>query len=365
MGIERMEPEEAAARVVETLGLRAANVAFQSPEGIASSIRRAASFLCPTTPRVLVRTVREAMAGMPGVTPDTTTAVATMVDSLVSHGDLLELPVEDDGQIRRQLFLGPPAFVPLQTDLALLVGIRSEGIPLVSDDLLGVIIHEGYVRSIRSSDASSVEELLGHEGLIELRPEQWARAPREAKPDDILDSYLGRLSAAGPGGDLVGVQVLDPDSPVTFYRGRWRLLAPRDEGIFVARRPQAFGADLWCFAEVRGGEIIKILDLPIWSALAQGADEAWRLQAAIDAVAGHPQRLRVRRGSTAALVDSFAPLPSWLRRRLDTTGRMVPHGSGALFSYEIPLGDVADEMSYLSRMMWLAVEEVEEIQNGG
>jgi hypothetical protein len=356
MGVERIDPGPASREALEALGLAPLDSGLTSTTALAASLRRAASFLCPTTPASLVRAVKDCLLGLPEFSEDTEGQIAELVDSLVSYGDLLELPVDDGTRTRRQLFLGPPAYVPHTPHLAFLVGIRPEGAPLLGDDLLGRVDNAGYARIIRANDAGTVAELLALEGLIELRPDQWLRSPRQVTARDLVDFYTDRLDAAGPSGDIEGVQVIDPTSRVTYYRGRWRILRPRDDGRFVARRPQAFGANLWCFAWVTAGHVTKLIDLPLQNPLAPGADEAWRLQAALDAIAGHPQQLRVRREG-AAILDFFAPAPSWIRRRLDLLGGQVPRGAGALFSYALKEDQIAGETRYLTEMMWLSVDQ--------
>jgi hypothetical protein len=322
---------------------------------LAASLRRAASFLCPTTPGALIRAVKDCLRGLPEFTEEIETEIAGLVDSLVAYGDLLELPVDDDTRIRRQLFLGPPAYVPRSSHLALLVGIRPEGAPLLSDDLLGDIECPGYSRFIRSKGDRTIPDALALEGLIELQPDQWLQAPRQTAAEELVAFYSERLDVAGPSGDIAGAQLIDPNSRVTYYRGRWRVLKPRDLGRFVARRPQAFGADLWCFAEVADGMVSKLIDLPLQNPFAPGADEAWRLQAALDAIAAHPQQIRIRGDTEISLLDFFAPLPSWIRRRLDIVGESAPRGPSALFSYAVPQEESAEEIAYLTDMMWLAV----------
>ena len=356
MGVERIDQGRASREALEALGLTPLDLGLTSTTALAASLRRAASFLCPTTPASLIRAVKDCLEGLDEFTEDTDSQIAELVDSLVSYGDLLELPIDDGTRTRRQLFVGPPAYVPQTSRLAFLVGIRPEGAPLLGDDLAGRIENAGYARLIRANDAGTVAELLALEGLIELRPDQWLRAPRQVNAGELVEFYTDRLGAAGPSGDIEGLQVIDPTSRVTFYRGRWRILRPRDNGRFVARRPQAFGANLWCFAEVIDGHATKLIDLPLQNPLGAGADEAWRLQAALDAIAGHPQQLRIRTDGARAVLDFFAPAPSWIRRRLDAHGGQVPRGAGALFSYALKQDEIAGETRYLTEMMWLSVD---------
>jgi hypothetical protein len=351
--VETVDSARVARETLQSLGITASTLDIASPTALCASIRRAASFLCPTTPAALVRTVVGCVSTLAEFPEETD--VVGLVDALVAYGDLIELPVDDGTRLRRQLFLGPPAYVPRHSGIALLIGIRPDGVPLLSDDLAGDIENLGHRRVIRPRGDQTVEELLADEGLIELHHDQWLRAPRQAPARDVVAFYSDRLDAAGPSGDIEGIQILDPASRVTYYRGRWRVLRPLDRGRFVARRPQAFGADLWCFAEVDGGVVVRLIDLPIENLLAPGADEAWRLQAALDAVDHRPQELRIREDDGASLFDFFAPVPSWIRRRLDVIGEPADRGVGALFSYALPLEEVVHEIEYFTEAIWLSV----------
>jgi hypothetical protein len=243
----------------------------------------------------------------------------------------------------------------------MLLGVRPEGAAIVGDDLAGRVEYERHVRLIRSGDSDSAADLLEAEGLLELASEHWLEAPRSSTAEEVLAGYVDRLQAAGPAGDIEGLRIIDPSSSATYYRGRWRTLRVADNGRFVARRPQAYGAALWCFTEVTGGEVQALVDLPALSPLSPGADEAWRLQAAIDALANSPQRTRSRTGGdqSSAILDLFSPVPSWLQRRLDAVGTPVLRGRGALFSYALPAEEAEEELEFLHQMMWTCADEGE------
>lgn len=349
--------------VVEALGLDSRSFDPGSTESLAASVRRAASFLCPTTARRLITAVGEALEGIPGGGADVRIQLEAIIDSMIGYGDLLELPSEGESAGRRHLFLGVPAFVPRKgTNSCLLVGIRPEGAPLIGDDLLDLIEHDGHVRLIGRSTSEALHDQLSASGLVELRMDHWLQAPRTAEPGEIISFYVTPLSASASTGEVEGMRVIDPDAPVTYYRGRWRTLRESDHGRFVGRRAQAFGADLWCLVDVVAGDVTHLLDLPVQSPLAPGADEAWRLQAALDALGGRPQQVRVRPrirdGWTA--VDLFSPVPSWMQRRLDLVGMPLERSGGALFSYALPDQEVAEEIAFARDLLWLdsIVEEV-------
>ena len=356
MDVARLEPDRVGEAVVETLGLDSHSFDLGSTESLAACIRRAASFLCPTTARRLITTVGEALDGLPGGGADLSAQLEALIDSMIGYGDLLELPTEGGADGRRQLFLGVPAFVRRRaTNTCLLLGIRPEGAPLVGDDLLELIEPEGHVRVIGRGDSEPLHEHLTASGLVEFQMEQWLQAPRTAAPGEVISLYTTRLAANPSSGDVQGLRLIDPDAPVTYYGGRWRALLRSDNGRFVGRRAQAFGADLWCLVEVADGEVTSLLDFPIQSPLAPGADEAWRLQAALDALGGRPQQVRVRRriAQRMAALDFFSPVPSWMQRRLDVIGAPVERSGGALFSYALPEQEVSEELAFARDLLWL------------
>lgn len=354
MGVGAISADVVAAAAVEGLGLDASAVDVLSPEALAASIRRAASVLCPATPGAVMGAVREVLKGLPGYADETRTEVDDLITAMVSYGDLLELPLDEAGGPRRHLFLGPPSFVR-RTSGCIVMGIRPDGAPLVGGDLSTRLEFNRHVRLIPKDGREDVADSLIHEGLIELAADQWLRPPRSSDAQALIKGYVTRLAARQTTGDIEEVRILDPESNISYYRGRWRTPQPDDTGYFVGRRPQAYGAELWSFFSLGEGRVRRLLDLPVADPLAPGADEAWRLQAAIDAVRGCPQRIRVRSGPRAgtALMDFFAPLPSWAQRRLDTVAIPVLRSRGALLAYQVPDAALADEVGFLREMLWL------------
>ncbi len=364
MEIGRIEPAEVSLGAVSALGLQSDALELDSAAATASSVQRAASFLCPTPPGVLSRAVADAVDGLPGLPPEERrSAINSAIEALVALGDLIELPADElAGRSRRHLYLGPPSYISRSSD-CILLGVRPEGAPILSEEHLDRVEFRDHLRLIRRRQGSEdLDAILAGEGLIELRSEQWLNMPRQCAPEELIDLYAVRLDAAGSVGEIDELRVIDPSSDVTFYRGRWRALSPADNGRFVARRPQAYGAELWCFAEVLEGNLAKLIDLPIVSSDARGSDEAWRLQSAIDRRSAQPQRLRIRRGAPGGpVLELFSPLPSWSQRRLQFVGAPAPRSGGALFSYALPESEIDEEARVLTETLWL---EVEEMRNG-
>jgi hypothetical protein len=358
MGVKSLGADQVADAALRALGLEDAGVDLFSPEGLAACLRRAASVLCPTTRGRIVRSVLESLEGLPGCIEDTKSQLDDMLTALVGYGDLLELSVPDPGAAVSRIFLGQPAFVRRDSGSCLLVGVRPDGLPLV-DEQGGATEFDAHVRLVSYSAGAGVDHPLASSDLLELTAEQWLRAPRATPAADLVSEFVSRLNAATSLGGLEGVTILDPSAPVRFYRGRWRTPKKADDGVFVARRPQAFGADLWCFADVSAGAVTRLIDLPVTVSVAPAWDEAWRLQAALDAEAGHPQLFRVSglAQTDAALLDLFSPLPSWAQRRLDAIGKPLLRSRGALLSYRIPRDELDEELQFLVNMLWMASDD--------
>ena len=113
-----------------------------------------------------------------------------------------------------------------------------------------------------------------------------------------------------------------PPTPVRYYRRRWREPGPTDSGDFVARRPQAYGADLWSAVRLENGVATRIFQLPVDDPVVPARDEAWRLQLAIDAERGFPQRYAAEpfAGGGSSVVKFFSPIPGFAERYLQLVG---------------------------------------------
>ncbi|WP_156746880.1 hypothetical protein [Mycobacterium sp. E2733] len=210
-------------------------------------------------------------------------------------------------------------------------------------------------------DPATATSVLRTFGLHRIEPEKWVGQPAKLTATDLIEQVQVRLSTAVPAGDAAQFLVIDPGKPVTYYRGRRRPLQPTDSGEFVARRPQAYGADLWCALRVSNGVPQRLFDFPVDNPDVPGRDEAWRLQAAIDAVRGTPQLYRMRPTdgpNSDGIVDFFSPLPGWAERRLQLVAVPADRSTGALFSFRASSTACEDLRRYLGEMLWMqAMEE--------
>lgn len=357
MRLTKLSTQDAAAFAVRTLGLDADSVDLASVEGVAASLRRAASFMCPTSPGRLVDAVVSAIRPL---RPDVLSRddVSEVLELLVASGDLLELRHES-GRSTRLLYLAPPSCIDRVPGEYLLMGIRPFGAALIEDELLGAIDYEGHTRLL-ALDPARAEERLQALGLQRVPKERWVASPASETPTDLVERYTARLDVAGEAGQLEGLQLLDPTTPVRFYRGRWRSPKPADTGDFIARRPQAYGADLWCLIRFESGQAQRLIELPVGDPIIPGRDEAWRYQAAVDVLRGRPQRFRVRPQATPdgdSAFDFFSPLPGFAERYVQLVGLCLGKAPGALFSYRVPASATGDIAGFLTSMLWMAQEE--------
>lgn len=358
MGAATRTADEVAAISVRALGLDEEGFGLDYPEAIAASVRRAASFLCPTTPRALADAIIEALAPVLPE-PPSRDDLMTLIDQLISGGDLLEMANATSDRQIRLLYLGPPSFVPKPNGRYLLTGIRPHGAALVPADV--DVEPEAHTRTALL-DAEGAEARLCEAGLHRIRVDQWIGQPAEVPAQEFIEQYRRRLAVAPPAGFVDGLTIIDPATRPTYYLGRWRAPAAGDSGDYVGRRPQAYGADRWCVVRLVDGAPERLVDLPQVNAVSPARDEAWRLQAAIDAARRIPLGCRVRPipGATPVaehIVDFFSPLPSWVERYLELVGISVGKSRGALFSYRIPASALADLQSVLAGTLWMTTTQ--------
>lgn len=356
MTVQRIERGEVATRAAGILGLDAAGIDLFSTEGLCASLRRAASFLCPASPRQIVDAVLEALTPLSeGLDRD---AVVDGLDALVTSGDLLELRQPDSRS--RLLFLGPPSFVEKHPGEYLLLGIRPRAAALLGATAMDAeVIYDAHTRSVLLDADSGTASLLAA-GLHCVTKKQWTKAPRIESPADVIEKTRARLGAERSVGVVTGLTIIGPAGSGQFYKGRWREPTDGDNGIFTGRRPQAYGAPIWCVVDLAGGVPQAVLDLPVDSTVAPGWDEARRIQAALDAVRGKPQVYRLRSGDRpgGTFLDFFAPLPSWAERYLAIGGWPAAKGRKSLFTYCLPDAAIDDAQQFLSSSLWMtAIKE--------
>lgn len=335
------------------LGLDPDVLDLTSSEGLAGAFRRAASFLCPCSAATLVRAVVLPQRGLVSDLEKTKELAERTLDAMISHGDLLEQPELENGTPPRVLLYAAPAsFVFRQSGLVVLLGVAAEQLSPLSSELERRIQYLGHIRRLKpSSPTEDLRDELRQLGLIELSFDAWLKGPKPCNASQAVAASDRALDVVPPSRDIPGLSLLDPTKPVRYYRGRWE--EPKAQtGRFVGRRQQAYGADLWCYVQMKNGQPERMIDLPQRGSRWRGCDEAWHLQAAIDALRGAPQNFRVTPSGDAVLLEFFSPAPAWARRRWDAIGEPVP-SEGSLFAYRISRSEIEEERQFMREALWL------------
>lgn len=343
------------AQMVAELGLDPSAVDLTSVEAVAGALRRAASFLCPCSAPSLVRSVVRPMRGLVQDLDAFKELVEETLEAIVAHGDILEQLDVEGGPGRGAgslLYAAPAGFVARESGAVILLGVTSDQLSALPHELEARIEYVNHVRRLSPSTGEDLRSDLGQFGLIETSYGAWLRAPQTETAAQHVARLDRLLDTAEPSRDVPGLSLLDPARSVRYYRGRW--VEPRDQsGRFVARRRQAYGADLWSYIEVRDGNPERLVDFPIAGSRWRGCDEAWHLQMAIDARCGAPQHFRLRPGPDGTqLMEFFSPVPMWARRRWDAVGEPVV-ASGSLFGYRLKDTELGEESRFAREALWL------------
>lgn len=353
MILSALTASAASALSARTLGLDADLIPLASTEGLAASLRRAASFMCPTSPSRLIEAVLGAVRPVSPTDDVDRDKLVEILDLLIGAGDLLELRQEAE-RSTRLVYLGPPSYVERAPGSYLLLGVRPYGTPLVDVDLAEHVEREAHTRTLQLEPAEALA-LLARNGLQPLNRSRWAASPAQLPAADLVDRIRVKLDAAAPSGDVEDLEILDPTGPVRFYRGRWQAPNGAHCGDFLGRRPQAYGAPLWCAVRIEGGVPKKLVEFPIDDPAVPARDEAWRYQMAIDALRNAPQLYRVESvaGRDEAMVSFFSPLPGFAERYLQLVGLALPGAPKALFAFRLPNGAVPNLETLLVDMLWM------------
>lgn len=360
--MKQVSPAEVTKTVLQALGFNTAQYAITSPESLAAFLRRAASFQCPCSSRVLIQSVIESLQGLTDTKGDIGAEMEAVVDELVAYGDFIEIdktPSVATSQ-GRLLYVTPPSFVLVPSGRILLLGVAPESVEWLPRELVEKVEYRGHVRALPADSAPQAPSLLKAAGYFELPHKVWLQGPKSVEPKQVLDRYVSVLKGTDRLAEPAGMTILDPSESVRYYKGRWKTPGPAT-GCFVARREQRYGAPLWSFARLSAGRLASLVDLPLENRGWRGCDEAWRLQAALDALNGTPQIAEVSecKNDRSVRLRFFSPLPRWAKRQLDVVATPID-ARGSLFSYLIAPSDLGFVRQFLVQSLWMSVVPVEE-----
>lgn len=320
----------------------------------AASLRRLAGFMCPCSPKTLARSIVESHRSIMQIDDGFLNRIDNVLESLVATGDLLELShvtTLDETVKGTWVFAAPPSFVLRASGSAFLFGLSADDATPLPAALKRRVKYRGVMRSIEPTPSEDLKTALRELGMRELSVETWLRHPKLESATMLIANLDAKLSAQGPCGEIADLRILDHTRNARRYRDRWG--APKSQsGRFVVRRPQAYGADLWGYAELQEGKPAKLIDFPPPGVRWRGCDIAWRMQMAIDALAGNAQVFSVEISNGSARLDFFSPIPDWARRRLSIMGEQV-EPKASLLSFVVPEKDSSSEEQFLREYLFL------------
>lgn len=345
---------------LDGLGLESGSFTLLSPETLCALLRRAGCFNCPCPPSTLIRTV---LATINGIRDDQSSRdlLPELLDDMISYGDFFESKDLEATSPARLVYVSPPAFVEVTPGRCFIMGISTDDQQILPQDMEAQLQFRRHIRVLQSTQISDVRFKLLTLGFKQRPLEDWIRAPKLRSADDHIREYDGDIERSVRPGSVEDLVILNTETRVNFYNGRWAPLK-RQTGRFIARRPQPFGAPLWSVLEVSDGKLIHLVDLPLHETSWRACDEAWHLQQALDAQAGHPQIFRVRQTGTSesVTIDLFSPIPAWAQRRWECVGARVPclH---SLLAYQFDPEIAPTEIQFAHDRMWMSHPNKEDL----
>lgn len=332
-----------------------------SDELLAQVARRAIAIMAPCATHELSRAVTQSFGGLADVDEAFAERIDMIVEDLIVYGDILEMreSAEDNWSGTKSFVLrpAPPSFVNRKDHSIAILGIAGEQItPLTAELNLRVIPH-GALRIIRASENEDLEPLLIDLGLFKLPERTWLRLPNFETATNHVASWRQSLAAEPATTPIEGLRILDTARSPSFYKGRWVPPDRTHKGMYVARRPQRYGAPLWCLVELENGSLRRFQDLSTRGDRLRPFDIAWRIQAALDAVAGTPQRFESStHDPSRTTLRFYSPLPSWCERHLAIAGHKGT-AERCLFCFEIPTPQLDTEAGFLREALWMTNKE--------
>jgi hypothetical protein len=354
MVVKILSALEIGASGTRTLGLDPDRFGVFSVEAIAAGLRRAAGFLSPCPQRVLVDAVVRPLQELVDDREDLREVVENTLEAMLAYGDLLdelEVAALDRSNRARLVYAAPPSFVSRKGGSVFLLGIAPDRNSALFEKLDKRILYRNHVRQLTFEVGEDLRAELRQHGLSEVTTDIWLKA---AQPAESSEDYLKRIRSKlrESVGTISDLTILNFERSVNHYRRRWEI-AKDQSGVFVARRPQAYGNDLWCYVQLQRGVTQKLIDFPVDGGGSRGCDEAWRVQMAIDAERSNPQQFRVvKSGVEHKAIEFYSPVPSWASRHWDFVGEPIRQ-STSLFAYRFPSSEIAEEIDFIKRRLWL------------
>jgi hypothetical protein len=330
---------------------------------LAALVRHTAGSLCPCSPALIRSEIAESLQFLTNEV-NLNEQIDVTIENLIVYGDLLELSdvsTTEEEVKGTWLFIAPPGFVERKNGEIYLTGIVPDQDTYLPRHLTSRITYSRFTRQIRPEEGEDLTSELTDLGLNQVTFDNWMKHPRRKRAQAHLDEYKEKLASSGNSGSIPSLQILNPDTKVDYYPGRW-CLPGNLTGSFIARRLPEYGAPTWCFVALESGEARKLLDFPMPNNRFRGCDIAWHLQMATDHINNTPQEYRVSKFNNQVKLDFFSPIPLWAHRRLLMVGN-IEQADKCLFSFKIKADDLQEEEIFLNENLWLRKKENQEEEN--
>lgn len=332
---------------------------------VGQAIRRAVNILAPCAKHELEQSVRHSLEGF-GHKIETVQALTEFsLEASIVYGDILEMragPQADWAVGKYVLRPAAPAFVQRSDGTIYILGVGGDVITPLTKEFLDRLVYFDTLRILSPMEGEALGESLQELGLIKLDESSWLRVPSKETDKAHISAWQKRLEAQQNSSDIEGLIICDEKGANGFYPDRWVTPASRHTGLYVARRPQRYGAANWCLVKLQSGVVTRFVDLFSPGDRSRACDVAWRVQMAIDSASGTPQIFSRGNDSGVDTFKFFSPIPCWAERRLALSGRRVKI-SGCLLSYEVPPRLAEAESTFLRDTLWLRA--VNEADRGG
>ena len=353
-----IDRSEALQQAAKSLGLESQGHTTITRSMLAQSLRRAVFNAAPIAAHALRELVVAALEPLADNTETLKMEIEETLRDVIAMGDILEMRTDFSGRSDIVLRPAPPAFIERRDGTFVIIGISGDEI---TPDLETPIIHHARgLRSARSAHSQTCRAELLNLGLIEIPERLWLHAPAVLDATDFVALWKARLPTEFNSEKIEDLELLDTALPTSFYKGRWVTIRANHTGLFVARRRQRFGSRLWSLVDVKDGIVQRLTDIRTNDSRARDCDEAWRLQAAMDAAAGAPQKVMVFENGLTSILAFQGPLPSWAARRLSFIGEQVIMPR-ALLAFKISTDNVDDELRWLGDNLWLTRADGREV----
>lgn len=358
MVIAQLAKEEVLVSCRHELGLPESSSGKIDTVFLAFLIRRCAAIYSPCSKNSLKSVVLDTLQYIYDGNEDLDLLIDSSIENLIVGGDILELSdvFSNEQSIKGTwIFPGLPGFIARPSGSIFFFGIAKDRDTLLPEYLVSRIIYDRFTRTIIQEPQEELAEVLRGSGLQEFSVDAWLKTPKQRTAHDLCKPYITNLKLQPSAGDCPELKILESDASITTYRYSW-ITSQDKTGFFIARRPQAYGSDLWCFVELEHGRLLRLLDIPLGSSRWRACDIAWHLQLALDYMAGRPPRYRRTRITSGVCFDFFSPLPVWAQRRLIVFGEST-ESKTALFSFTLPNNEAKYEELFLQERLWMSPTE--------